>query len=724
MRKREITSAGGRPLAVLLILSVGLLVGLTVWGGTDSYLQIRQFLSPQEIYVLGTGEKPDLATLNLVLEGIVPEGGLAIDCLLVLDVSASAKLADEQKVALDLVDLFSPTARVGLVAFSTGAQLVHPLSKDRAGLKTAIADLETGGKSAFGEALQLARETLVADGRDDALLLEILLTDGQSNVGRDPQLEASLVQEMGIKVVPIGIGSLINRNLLEDLARRSGGRFFPRPTDAMLEGIADLFNLAAQDIHIEKVLPEALMYVGAKPSPTQVRMDIDGATRLVWEIDDLPFGGQWTAQITLRAEERGTWPTDQKSFVQFRDFRGVEEKISVTSLDLAAIAPNRPPVAGFSYDPTAPTTTDVVQFTDRSQDPDGDRDVTTWGWTFGDGEISAEQNPGHRFSAKGTYTVTLVVVDRRGERSKPVEQTVTVDNSKPVALFVCDPKEPRVAVTTTLEASGSVDPDGQIVSYAWDFNGDGDIDVETSQSHVIHTFNEIGKITVSLHVTDNEGAIGVCEKALDVLPSVTATRQIETCLPDDETIAGATVHVTVTINVNAELHGLSLHEEIPTGWLLVPGDHGRATLRQETADWLFLETLVDGDVHVVHYTLIAPSTPLSGGTTTDGKERLTINGTVGSSSPRVSRAVRGEDKLTRLEALSIPLAISSWNTAENKLELCLPKEISFDQIQYAVALWVSGNPAPQTGGHKIDLETMQDLIAYWLTDTSVYEPLP
>jgi hypothetical protein len=45
-------------------------------------------------------------------------------------------------------------------------------------------------------------------------------------------------------------------------------------------------------------------------------------------------------------------------------------------------------------------------------------------------------------------------------------------------------------------------------------------------------------------------------------------------------------------------------------------------------------------------------------------------------------------------------------------------------VQYAVALWLSGDTVPNTGGQRVDLITIQDLIAYWLTGSSVHDPLP
>lgn len=716
------TRARGKPLAIFSF-AMGALLLLTVVAVPAPYLQAWQSLSPEEIYVLGVGEKPDVTTLNLIIEGLGEEA--SVDCLLVLDVSATSKIDEVRRVALDIIELFSPQDRIGLATFSTEAQLLHPLSINRLALKTTITDLEIGGKSALGEALELSRQTLLADGRDDALLVTILLTDGQSNIGRDPHLEVSIAQDVGIRVVPVGIGSLINRSLLEELAERSGGKFFARPVESMFESLENLLDtdLAARQVRVEKSLPPALLYVKANPAPNQVETTPDGGTRLVWEIGDLQIGTQWSTQVTLQATEKGTWPTDEDSIVRYTDFRGLERQTEIQSFGLVAMEPNWPPVAAFTYDPPAPTTTDLIQFSDTSSDPDGDAEIVTWEWNFGDGETSRKQNPEHRYTESGSYTVELVVVDAREALSKVVEQVVCVHNAEPIALFVSDPQEPRIGAETVLDASGSVDPDGRIVSYMWDVNGDGEIDLETPSSQASHVFADAGKVMVVLKVVDDEGDFGICEKSLSVIPSITATRTIETGLPDDETIGGATVNVTVMIEANAELHGLTLHEEIPAGWTITPVEQGRATVRRETGDWLFLETMMDGDSHVIRYTLTVPSSPVSGAAE-DGRERLTLNGLVGSSAPRISRQVRGEDKITRIAGLSIPIAISRWNSEESRLDLSLPDEISFDQIQYAVALWLSGDPVPQTSGQRIDLAVMQDLIAYWLTDTSVNDPLP
>jgi hypothetical protein len=45
-------------------------------------------------------------------------------------------------------------------------------------------------------------------------------------------------------------------------------------------------------------------------------------------------------------------------------------------------------------------------------------------------------------------------------------------------------------------------------------------------------------------------------------------------------------------------------------------------------------------------------------------------------------------------------------------------------MQQAVSLWLEQVEVPGTNGRKIDLAMISRLIAYWLTDTPVTEPLP
>ncbi|HHR85193.1 MAG TPA: VWA domain-containing protein [Candidatus Acetothermia bacterium] len=714
--KQNCVLARGRPLA-LFLLAIALLALPAIADGT--YLQTQQYVSPQEIYVSGTGS-PDTATLSLSVQGMGHAGRFPIDCVFVVDSSATAQLAAAKQFAFDLMETLTDQDRVGVVTFSTMAQLAVPLTSDRLAVKTAIADVVTGGKSAFGDALQIARQALLADGRSDAILVEILLTDGQSNTGRDPGGEGDVASEAGIKIVSVGIGYLIDSNLLEEFAAKTGGLFFKRITSSTIAKIGNLLTVdaAGSDVKVNEVLSSDVRYLGATPSPTRVISNADGTTSLTFNIGKIGLGEQWVGQITLQALRKGTIATDVGSSVSYTSFRGVKDIIAISSGSLSAIvppAPPSPPIAGFSYSPMNPSTTDTVSFKDQSSDADGQ--VVAWAWDFGDGATADTASPQHSYSHSGTYMVTLVVTDDDGNTSSSVIQEIVVTNAAPAAMFKVAPEEPRVAVPTVFDASGSYDVDGRLVSYAWDFDGDGVFDVDGASSDIEYTFAETGEANVTLKVTDDEGMSTVVSKTLTVLPSVSAVREIDTCLPDDETITGGTVKVTITITANTQVHGLTVHEDVPDGWTFAEAYNASATFRKETTDWLFMETLEDGDTRVIGYTLTAPATCTE-------RAKAAIGGMVKSSSPHLSRMVLGEDKVALVPTLPINVVISRWDSDQGKINLCLPEQISFDQIQYAVSLWLSGEPVTYTGEKAVTLDDIRDLIAYWLTDTSVHDPLP
>lgn len=64
------------------------------------------------------------------------------------------------------------------------------------------------------------------------------------------------------------------------------------------------------------------------------------------------------------------------------------------------------------------------------------------------------------------------------------------------------------------DGSGSYDSDGSIISYYWDFDGDGITD--SSEENPTWTYENTGTYTVTLTVTDNENAVGTDEATVTV----------------------------------------------------------------------------------------------------------------------------------------------------------------------------------------------------------------
>jgi len=685
---------------------------------------VSQTVEWQDAEGEGPSGMPKLADLTLRVLGVGPADGYPVDCVVIIDVSATSDLSTAKSFAFDLIDEFSGEDRFALVSYSTTARLDVQLTNNRTQLKMAIGDLETGGKSALGLALQMARRELLQAGREDAVLAVVLLSDGQSNVGIDPLVEGEIAAEAGIRIISIGIGTLINRNLMDLFAEDTDGLFYTRPTVAALSEIEQHLDVdvVALDVRIDKRLPAGIRLVSARPMATQIDNRFDGTTSIIWRAAELAVDQEMEITLEVEALDPSVWNTELDSVVTYTDFRGVEGSVLIPP-------PNWPPTASFSYEPAVVTTSDIVEFEDLSSDLNDDDEIVGWLWSFGDGMTSTGPEPEHRYMERGEFTVRLVVFDERGAASTEYEQSISVGNAAPVAGFTLrDPEtlaeleQPHLGVDVLFDASLSYDLDGDIEQYGWDFDGDGVIDLVTESSDTTYAFVVPGEIEVALYVMDDEGSGDSATETVDILPSVATMRMIETCMPDDWTVPGGVVQVALTLDVNTVLNGLAISETIPPGWTFTAVINDGATVREngQTIEWLFLEKFSAEGVNTqreIHYTLTAPSSvaDLSQGT---------IRGTIGSSSPRMLQTIDGEDRITVSSQLPVPVVISRWDAEAAAIDPCLGETVAFDQVQYAVALWLSGDAVPNTGGQPVDLITIQDLIAYWLTGSSVHDPLP
>jgi len=82
----------------------------------------------------------------------------------------------------------------------------------------------------------------------------------------------------------------------------------------------------------------------------------------------------------------------------------------------------------------------------------------------------------------------------------------------PTASLVATPSIGGSPLVVTLDASGSTDPNGSIVQYQWDFNGDGTVDVTTTTPVVTNTYST-GRWTASVTVVDSYGVASAAATA-------------------------------------------------------------------------------------------------------------------------------------------------------------------------------------------------------------------
>lgn len=79
------------------------------------------------------------------------------------------------------------------------------------------------------------------------------------------------------------------------------------------------------------------------------------------------------------------------------------------------------PVASFVYSPRNPGINQDVYF-DASGSTDSDGQIVSYEWNFGDGYTSTGRTVTHRFNSAGTYVVSLVVTDDRGNQHSTNDQ--------------------------------------------------------------------------------------------------------------------------------------------------------------------------------------------------------------------------------------------------------------------------------------------------------------
>lgn len=158
---------------------------------------------------------------------------------------------------------------------------------------------------------------------------------------------------------------------------------------------------------------------------------------------------------------------------------------------------NSSPNASFAASNSGGVVPLVVNFdASGSNDPDGD--ALTYAWDFGDGSTGAGVTVSHTYATIGTYTVVLTVSDGLLADSQSAQVVVTPANSAPSAAITASGTLGQAPYQVSLDASGSSDPDGDSLTYNWDF-GDGTGDSGASVSHIYTTG---GSFTVTLTVSD------------------------------------------------------------------------------------------------------------------------------------------------------------------------------------------------------------------------------
>jgi PKD repeat protein len=124
------------------------------------------------------------------------------------------------------------------------------------------------------------------------------------------------------------------------------------------------------------------------------------------------------------------------------------------------------PVAAFNVSNSNITVGTPVNFIDQSTN-----NPTVWAWDFGDGSISAQQNPAHTYTTAGTYTVSLTVSNTYGSDEEIKSDYISVTDPQNYVTTIAEDFETQQNETSisltdwmNLMVSGNRDWIGKLYS--------------------------------------------------------------------------------------------------------------------------------------------------------------------------------------------------------------------------------------------------------------------
>ena len=171
---------------------------------------------------------------------------------------------------------------------------------------------------------------------------------------------------------------------------------------------------------------------------------------------------------------------------------------------------DRPPIAVADSSTNNVLTGVTILFNSTgTYDPDGT--IQTYLWNFGDGSTGSGPSSSQVFTIAGNYAVSLTVTDNSGSTATAT-LSIIIQDRPPSASISGSQLNIVTGSTVSFDASGSLDPDGLVTSYRWDF-GDGASGNGVTTEHI---YTNPGNYTVSLTVTDNSGLVATASSAVTV----------------------------------------------------------------------------------------------------------------------------------------------------------------------------------------------------------------
>jgi YD repeat-containing protein len=171
----------------------------------------------------------------------------------------------------------------------------------------------------------------------------------------------------------------------------------------------------------------------------------------------------------------------------------------------------------FVFDTTAPGATQITPYVDGAPVSYTKLDSGTGGGPFASAALNFMSRGGTSLFGGGTLDEVAVYNRALSAATVAEHYASSGTNRRPIAALTLSQTSVKVNKNVTFRATGSSDPDGSIVKYQWDTDGNGSFETDTGATNsVTRSYTTTGDRVISLRVMDNRGGTDVDSKTLFV----------------------------------------------------------------------------------------------------------------------------------------------------------------------------------------------------------------
>ena len=194
---------------------------------------------------------------------------------------------------------------------------------------------------------------------------------------------------------------------------------------------------------------------------------------------------------------------------------------------------NTPPSASnLAISPASPRTANDLTATYTYSDPEGDAETGTEIRWYKDNVLQPEYNDKMVVLSTSTkknqiWYFTVKPYDGSDYGDIQTSSSVKILNSPPVAKTV-EQYNGVIDNDTAFTSEGTIDPDGDTLTYRWDFDAsNGTSDTDSTEPNPNYVYTQVGTYTVTLVVSDDEGNSDTVSSTADVKVDINGNAKLQ-----------------------------------------------------------------------------------------------------------------------------------------------------------------------------------------------------